>query len=201
MATSTKKTVPCKTVPGKSVPKKSVPGKSVPKKSPPLTDPPTSAPSSPVARVNGTVASSMRGLLPPESESLDSYMTLPPCSHLSKVLNSSSKEAVLKTYAAALRIVIIGVQSKHNQKNPNNESSYYTRKGVKVNFRLLQKARSRILRCKECDEAFGKNDHSSMHSYLYMCLQCTNIGCWGEGHAYAHAKSSGHVFGKLIVLR
>lgn len=195
MATSTKKTIPCKTVPGKSVPKKSVPGKSVPKKTFPITEIPNSALSSPVNRSDGASASSsLSSLLPSDSESLDSYTTLPPCSHLSKVLNSSSREAVLRTYAAALRIVVIGIQSQHS-----GGSGYYNRKGVKVNINLLQKVRSRILRCKECDESLSKGEHVTRRNNLYMCLQCTSIGCWSEGHSYTHAKSSGHVFGKYIL--
>lgn len=194
MATSTKKTIPCKTVPGKSVPKKSVSGKSVPKKTFPITETSNSAFNSPVNKSDGMSSStSLSSLLPAESESLDSYTTLPPCSHLNKVLSSSSREAVLKNYAAALRIVVIGIQSQHC-----GGSGYYNRKGVKVNINLLQKVRSRILRCKECDESLSKGEIATRHNDLYMCLQCTSIGCWSKGHSYTHAKSSGHVFGKFI---
>lgn len=209
MATSTSvkksipsKTVPSKTVPSKSISNKSVPGKSIPQKTvPSITNGSTSNnKNSPKKMMNGNNHSlSTRGLLPSDSESLDSYMTLPPCSHLSKVLSSASRDAVLKTYAAGVRIVIVGFQTKnkYNDKTTAPLSGYFTRKGEKVSINLLQKARSRILRCRDCQDSFIKGENNDIHNNIYMCLQCTNIGCWAKGHAYSHAKNSGHVFGKF----
>lgn len=184
MSTSTN-TIAYGSISGKSVPGKTIPSKSVPKKTYPLQNSPNNSP------IKKSLNSPLLSL--PDSQSLDSYITLPPCNHLTKVLNSTSRDAVLKTYSAAMKIVIMGIHSKDNSKQ-----FYYTRKGEKINIKLLQKARSKILKCKDCDESFRKGESQSLNTNhnIFMCLQCTNIGCWAHGHAYSHAKSSGHLFGK-----
>lgn len=195
----------------KSVATKSIPSKSVPKKAPP---PPSSSSysikstssASSETQLNGNgIASNItiaKKAVPLEDNLSDSFITLPPCTHLSKVLNSNSKDAVLKAYAAGMNVVIVGLLSKDSKpesssslssfKNINTRSiiNYYNRKGQKVSISSLQKSRSKILFCKECNDLNLKQ-----HNNLFMCLQCTNIGCWTEKHTYNHAKSTGHVFG------
>jgi ubiquitin carboxyl-terminal hydrolase 22/27/51 len=188
----------------KSVPTKTAPGKSIPKKSPPssYTSVSQSTNSSPKKESNDNNNSTNNPIS--ELDAIDSYLTLPSCIHLTKVLNSNSKDAVLKTYGAGMNIVIVGLHSNRLNENKkqltsfsikNNSSlKYFNRKGEKINIHALKKARSNILHCKDCSES-----HSKQHNNLYMCLQCTNIGCWSEKHAYSHAKKSGHVFGKFLI--
>ena len=46
-------------------------------------------------------------ILPGPDEDLSTYVTLPPCSHLEKVLASPASEVVLRTYSTAIKICIM----------------------------------------------------------------------------------------------
>ncbi len=144
-------------------------------------------------------------MLPGPDEDLSTYLTFPPCSHLKKVLASPASKVVLKTYSTAIKICIMEppeppALKKHctNHKEDNNlpnESGfstnyYYHKNGKPASQRAIYKIRAKILRCKDC--------HTN--SSLYMCLQCPNVGCLESGHAYDHASSSGHLFGKYLLL-
>lgn len=190
------KSLPGKLVHGKSLPGKSVPGKTVPGKSLLLS----SANHSPKKNSNGSngnlnnnkSAIPSNGLVPLENESLESYITLPSCMHLSKVLQGNSRDAVLKSYSAALNVVIFGILTNNNI---IKENQFVNKSGQKINLKLLKISRSKILKCKDCHESFNKGEIIDIHNNLYMCLQCINICCWSKGHAYNHMKNSGHVFG------
>lgn len=189
---SAKKSLPSKTVAGKSIPGKYIPGKSLPKKSPMKSTTSASVNNSPKKQ-----GKKVNGAVPGDPNTMGCYMTLPPCTHLTKVLNSNSKDAVLKTYAAGMKIVAIGLHAdktigRNSVTSPASKMKYLDQRGDAVNITLLQKIRSKILHCKDCKEA-----HMNQHNNLYMCLQCTNIGCQSEKHAYMHARNSGHVFGKF----
>lgn len=173
-----KKTFPSKTVGGKSVG-----GKSIPNKSPPPQTPIKSVPSS----VKSENASQLQKEETITDESSQVFSMLSPCSHLNKVMSSHAKEMVLKTYKAAMNIVVAKIKTDHfHQYN----SKYVDRNGKKVNTKLLQKLTSSVLKCKDC-----KENNCTDHKRVFMCLQCTNIGCFSEKHAYMHAKNTGHVFG------
>jgi uncharacterized UBP type Zn finger protein len=190
----------------KSVPGKTVPGKSIPKKSPPVlsSPPPTSltsftTPGSPTDNVlrspsKRKLNASNEQYLPSPTESIESYQNIPSCAHLTKVLDSNAKEAVLKTYTAAMKIVLVGLNAAHNGEtfsSRTNSLGYFNSKGEKINVRSLQKLRLKLLKCNECTQSQYQH-----HNVLYMCLQCTNVACTRENHAYNHAKNSSHIFGK-----
>lgn len=49
--------------------------------------------------------------------------------------------------------------------------------------------KAKILSCKQCHTCTGA---------MFMCLQCSHVGCWTKKHGMMHAKSSGHVFGEFF---
>lgn len=113
------------------------------------------------------------------------YSMLLPCLHLRKVMSSQAKEMVMKTYKVAMNIVIAKIKSAHSF-----HSKYLDRNGRKMNTKMLQKLISTTLKCKDC-----KENKCTSHKRVFMCLQCTNIGCFSAKHAYMHAKKTGHIFG------
>lgn len=169
----------------KTFPSKTVGGKSVPGKSPPPLMPMKTTPTSATSQKTTPLQNSQK--MKDTSSQLNHF--LPPCSHLNKVLASNAKDMVLKTYKAAMKTVITKIKIDSTQ---NNNLKYIDRNGKKVNNKILRKLLSNVLRCKDCKEA----NHIT-HDRVFMCLQCTNIGCFSEKHAYHHAKTTGHVFGKF----
>lgn len=110
----------------------------------------------------------------------DNYGHIPPCSHLTLVLDSKAHDTLLTTYrqAVAIAIAINPLLLKH---------VVYTHKkdGLAVPAAKLAEYKAATLRCAECTT-------TNYHQVL-ICLQCPHVGCY-HSHARTHAKSSGHVF-------
>lgn len=110
----------------------------------------------------------------------DNYGHIPPCSHLTLVLDSKAHDTLLSTYrqAVAIAIAINPLLLKH---------VVYTHKkdGLEVSSAKLAEYKATTLRCAECGQ-------TNYHQVL-ICLQCPHVGCY-HSHARAHAKTSSHVF-------
>ncbi|ODV87686.1 hypothetical protein CANARDRAFT_193832 [[Candida] arabinofermentans NRRL YB-2248] len=113
---------------------------------------------------------------------MSTYITFPPCQHLSKVLSSSASDTVLKTYNTGMKICLI---SSFPNNNKSRKTTYITKDGREIEHRQLSQLKTNILKCNDCFS----------NSSIFMCLQCPNIGCLKSNHALGHAKSSGHIFG------
>lgn len=110
----------------------------------------------------------------------DNYGHIPPCSHLTLVLDSKAHDTLLSTYrqAVAIAIAINPLLLKH--------VVYTQRKdGLAVPAAKMAQYKAATLRCAECTL-------SNYHQTL-ICLQCPHVGCYAA-HARTHATSSGHVF-------
>lgn len=99
------------------------------------------------------------------------------CPHINKVLESKSRDTVLKTYSTALKIVHYSNTSDNNDNNDNKKDD------------KLRRIRWKVLKC----------SHPNCHSSItYMCLQCSFVGCYNhiqsKNHSFQHAKSSNHIF-------
>lgn len=108
------------------------------------------------------------------------------CSHLSQVLNSNARETVLRNYTLSVKV------AKFNS-TPANKLPVYENKANKTRIdpNKLARLRTKSMKCKDCKDSFGST---------FMCLQCPHIGCWDNQHFINHAKTSGHVFGRLLLL-
>lgn len=85
----------------KSVATKSVPSKSVPKKSTPFDNSHYNNPTQ--KETCDIITKPQTNYL--ENKGLESFVSFPPCIHLQKVMESSSRDAILKTYSASIKIV------------------------------------------------------------------------------------------------
>lgn len=110
-----------------------------------------------------------------ENSRVDTFKTSPCCVHLSKVLKSDARLAVLKTYELAMKVVVMG-------NNPN--SSYFNKQGSKVDIRKLIEVKNGVLKCQEC---------LKHNVNLFMCIQCANVRC--IDHACHHHQKANHLFG------
>ncbi|CDK28601.1 unnamed protein product [Kuraishia capsulata CBS 1993] len=117
----------------------------------------------------------------PEATSLNrSQITFSPCVHMTKVLSSHARDTVLRSYGLAIRVSLLASPGSATPER------FVSKDGSSLPHSRLIKLRAKILKCKEC---------SSSLSPSFMCLQCSYVGCWKKGHAHAHAKHDGHVFG------
>lgn len=117
----------------------------------------------------------MSKTVPVENGRVDTFKTSPCCVHLAKVLKSEARLAVLKTYELAIKVVVMG-------NDPG--SSYFTKKGAKIDVRKLIEAKTEVLKCQECHK----------HNLnLFMCIQCANVRC--IDHACNHHHKANHLFG------
>ncbi|ODV95940.1 hypothetical protein PACTADRAFT_41013 [Pachysolen tannophilus NRRL Y-2460] len=106
------------------------------------------------------------------------YVTFKPCAHIQQVLASQARDTVLRNYSLGLKVSLLSSNKEVSYKNLEN--------GTIVDHKKILKLRSKLLKCKSCSNNCG---------LLFMCLQCSNIGCFKRNHAFNHAKSAGHVFG------
>ncbi|KAI0464451.1 hypothetical protein LJB42_002066 [Komagataella kurtzmanii] len=102
------------------------------------------------------------------------------CPHLKQILTSNAKDTVYRNYGLAVNVAL-ALKLRNG-----NIPLYKTSDGSKVEYKKLVRLRNKAVRCRECLESL---------SCTYFCLQCSHVGCWKNGHALAHTKSTGHVFG------
>lgn len=169
----------------------SYPGKTIP--GPNLVEHRNSEPQKMIdgTKIDGKLIHNKRPLDTDPDEHIESYITFPACQHLKRVLSSKASGVVLKTYSTAIKICHME-PPEPRAKIPRTDNTpvpghYYYKDGHALDQRELYRIRARILRCNDC--------HTN--SSLYMCLQCPNVGCLSSGHAYEHARKSGHMFGKF----
>ncbi|KAG7694328.1 hypothetical protein KL929_003868 [Ogataea haglerorum] len=114
----------------------------------------------------------------PSNEDPSTYVSFPPCAHLSRVLASADGEAVLKTYNTAMKICLLAMPV-------HEDRAYLAQDGTKVHHEELVRLRAQIVRCGSCHAA----------SNVFMCLECSFVGCYRHRHASEHASAHNHAFG------
>lgn len=106
------------------------------------------------------------------------FSDLETCPHISKVLNTNNKDTILATYTQAIKIALL-VNEKYYFKTLKDKNRFSNDR--------LRELKATALKCSSCTlNNFNNN---------LICLQCPNVGCQVQDHAYTHFKLSQHMFG------
>ncbi|KAK6204308.1 uncharacterized protein RJT21DRAFT_110887 [Scheffersomyces amazonensis] len=108
----------------------------------------------------------------------NNYSIIPPCTHLTSVLETKAKDTLLITYKQAVCL-----------SKPIKDNNIYTNKkdGTLVPISQLISKKNQALKCTDCSSSDLQN--------TFICLQCPHVGCCLlDQHAYSHYKLSSHMF-------